>query len=51
MRKMKFYTATVKHDRGTCKITVTAFTKKAAKYNVMVCEGCPERAITIVQNI
>lgn len=42
------YRVTVRHDKGTTTITVTAQNKHAAEEKVIHCENCPKSAILAV---
>jgi len=45
----RFYTARLKHDAGTVKITVLAPNRAAAIKRICLLEGCPERAILTIK--
>lgn len=44
----RLYRVTVKHDKGTATITVTAQNKHDAAAKVERCENCPRSAIVAV---
>ena len=45
------YLVTVRHDRGTARLAVTAANKAGAVAQVMSSEGCPRRAIVAIDRL